>query len=135
MVLLDGLYATGPVMEICRKNKWQFMIVLQDKSLPSVWEEFHGLKQLEKNNCFAMKWGDRRQRFEWINHIEYCYGPNQRKRLVVHVVVCQETSDLLISGDPGRAGKSPENARGGNDRENIGYAEGMVWLTNGGILK
>ena len=91
MVLLDGLYATGPVMEICRKNKWQFMIVLQDKSLPSVWEEFHGLKQLEKNNCFAMKWGNRRQRFEWINHIEYYYGPNQRKRLVVHVVVCRET--------------------------------------------
>jgi hypothetical protein len=91
MVLLDGLYATGPVMDICRKNKWQFMIVLQDKSLPSVWEEFHGLKQLEKNNHFSMKWGNRRQRFEWINNIEYCYGPNQRKRLVVHVVVCQET--------------------------------------------
>ena len=91
MVLLDGLYATGPVMEICRKNKWQFMIVLQDKSLPSVWEEFYGLKQLEKNNHFAMKWGNRKQRFEWINNIAYYYGPNQRKRLVLHVVVCQET--------------------------------------------
>jgi hypothetical protein len=91
MVLLDGLFPTGPVMEICRKNNWQFMIVLQDKSLPSVWEEFHGLKQLEKNNDFTMKWGNRKQRFEWINNIEYDYGPNQRKRLVVHVVVCQET--------------------------------------------
>lgn len=91
MVLLDGLYATGPVMEICRKNKWQFMVVLQDKSLPSVWEEFYGLKQLEKNNRFAMKWGNRRQRFEWINHIEYCFGTNQRKRLLVHLVVCEET--------------------------------------------
>ena len=91
MVLLNGLYATGPVMEICRKYKWQFMIVLKDESLPSVWEEFHGLNQLEKNNRFAMKWSDRRQRFEWINNIEYCYGPNQRKRLVVHLVVCQET--------------------------------------------
>jgi hypothetical protein len=91
MVLLDGLYATGPVMDICRKNKWQFMIVLQDKSLPSVWEEFHGLKQIEKNNCFAMKWGERRQRFEWINNIDYCFGPNQRKRIIVHLVVCKET--------------------------------------------
>jgi hypothetical protein len=91
MVLLDGLFATGPVMELCRKNNWQFMIVLQDKSLPSVWEEFHGLKQLEKNNNFVMKWGNRKQRFEWINNIEYCFGQNQRKRLVVHVVVCRET--------------------------------------------
>lgn len=91
MVLLDGLYATGPVMEICRNNGWQFMIVLQDKSLSSVWEEFDGLKQLEKNNDFAKKWGDREQRFEWINRIEYRFGSNLKKRIIVHVVVCQET--------------------------------------------
>ena len=91
MVLLDGLYATGPVMALCRKYNWQFMIVLQDKSLPSVWEEFYGLKQLEKNNRFAMKWGNRKQQFEWINKIEYCFGPNQRNRLIVHLVVCEET--------------------------------------------
>jgi len=30
--LLDGLYSNGPIMEICRKNKWDYMIVLQDKS-------------------------------------------------------------------------------------------------------
>jgi len=91
MVLLDGLYATGPVMDICRKNKWQFMIVLQDKSLSTVWEEFVGLKQLETNNRFAMKWGNRRQQFEWINEIEYRFGKKQRKHLKVHVVVCEET--------------------------------------------
>ena len=91
MVLLDGLYATGPVMDICRKNNWQFMIVLQDKSLSSVWEEFYGLRQLEKNNRFAMKWGNRKQLFEWINHIHYYYDKNQKKRLTVHVVVCKET--------------------------------------------
>lgn len=92
MVLLDGLYATGPVMDICRKNNWQFMIVLQDKSLPSVWEEFYGLKQLDnKNNRFAMKWGNRKQQFEWINNILYYYGKNQKKRIGVHVVVCKET--------------------------------------------
>jgi len=91
MVFLDGLYATGPVMDICRKNNWQFMIVLKDKSLPTVWEEFHGLKQLEKNNRFAMKWGNRKQAFEWINNIHYYYAENQKKRLTVHVVVCKES--------------------------------------------
>ena len=34
MILLDGLYAQGPVMELCVKNRWDFMIVLKDKSLP-----------------------------------------------------------------------------------------------------
>ena len=31
-------------MELCRQNNWDFMIVFQDDSLPSVWEEIEGLK-------------------------------------------------------------------------------------------
>lgn len=67
------------------------MIVLQDKSLPSVWEEYEGLKKLETKNYFNTTWGNRRQRFEWINNIEYYYGPNERKKQIVHVVVCEES--------------------------------------------
>ncbi len=98
MVLLDGLYPNGPIMEVCRKNHWDFMIVLQDKSLPSVWEEYEGLKNLETKNTFHRKWGNRRQRFEWVNNIEYCYGPNEKKKQVVHVVVCEENWEE-IAGD------------------------------------
>ncbi len=90
MVLLDGLYPNGPIMEVCRKNKWDYMIVLQDKSLKSVWEEYDGLKKLETNNYFNTTWGNRKQRFEWVNGIEYYYGPNERKKQIVHVVVCEE---------------------------------------------
>jgi len=90
MVLLDGLYPNGPIMELCRKNKWDFMIVLQDKSLKSVWEEYEGLKKLETKNYFSTTWGNRIQRFEWVNCIEYYYGPNERKKQIVHVVVCEE---------------------------------------------
>jgi hypothetical protein len=32
-------------MELCRQYNWDFMIVLQDGSLPSVWEEIEGLKR------------------------------------------------------------------------------------------
>ena len=91
MVLLDGLYPNGPVMETCRKNNWQFMIVLQDKSLPSVWEEYNGLKPLEPGNFIKQSWGNRHQVFTWVNGIEYIYGPNQRKRQKLHVVVCHES--------------------------------------------
>jgi len=90
MVLLDGLYPNGPIMELCCKNKWDFMIVLQDKSLKSVWEEYEGLKKLETKNYFNTTWGNRIQRFEWVNSIEYYYGPNERKKQIVHVVVCEE---------------------------------------------
>ena len=46
------------------------MIVLQDDSLTSVWEEVPGLEQLQKN-CLERHWGNRRQRFRWVNGIEY----------------------------------------------------------------
>jgi len=91
MVLLDGLYPTGPIMELCRTNKWDFMIVLQDKSLKSVWQEYEGLKKLETGNYLTTTWGDRRQRFEWVNGIEYYCGPNERKKQILHLVVCEET--------------------------------------------
>jgi hypothetical protein len=91
MVLLDGLYPNGPIMELCCKNHWDFMIVLQDKSLPGVWEEYEGLKKLEAENHFNMTWGNRRQRFKRVNDIEYYYGPNERKKQIVHVVACKES--------------------------------------------
>jgi len=89
-VLLDGLYPSGPVLELCRQNHWQFMIVLQDDSLPSVWEDVRGLEKLQKQNRLDRNWGDRRQRFLWVNDIEYRWGPNERKRQTIHVVICEE---------------------------------------------
>jgi hypothetical protein len=91
LLLLDGLYANGPVMAACRTNHWQFMIVLQDGSLKSVGEEFKGLSKLTTGNRCEMIWGGRRQRFTWINHIEYRYDKGEKKRQVVHVVVCDES--------------------------------------------
>ncbi len=47
MLLLDGLCPNGPILKTCRDKGWQFMIVLQDASLPSVREEYEGLRKLE----------------------------------------------------------------------------------------
>lgn len=90
MLLLDGLYPNGPVLQTCRDHRWQFMIVLQDDSLPSVWEEYEGLRKLEPGCQAHRNWGNRQQHFLWVNDIEYRYGPNLRSKQVVHVVVCQE---------------------------------------------
>jgi hypothetical protein len=89
MVLLDGLYPNGPVLEICRRHNWQFMIVLQDKSLRSVWEEYEGLKKLLPQNRHRRIYNGRKQHFRWVNDIEYYYDIDQKQ--VVHVVVCEES--------------------------------------------
>lgn len=98
MVLLDGLYPNGPVMEICRKNNWDFMIVLKDDSLPSVWEEIEDLKTLQKENRLRRTWGDRNQLFWWVSDIDYryiCPISKKQKKQMVHAVVCEESWEVI----------------------------------------
>ena len=90
LLLLDGLYANGPIMAQCRQNHWQFMIVLKDDSLSTVWEEFNSLLELVPENNTSRAWGTRRQQFKWVNQIEYDYGTNERNKIIVHVVICDE---------------------------------------------
>ena len=93
LLLLDGLYANGPVMQRARHYHWQFMIVLKDKDLTTVWEEFHALSAL-RPNTLQRNWGERRQRFSWVNAIDYTFSRGKRCRhLSLHVVVCEERWD------------------------------------------
>ncbi len=93
LLLLDGLYANGPVMQRCRQLNWQFMIVLKDKDLPTVWEEFESLKSLQSENRFKRTWGERHQQFFWVNAIDYEFTQGGRRHLCVHVVLCEEAWD------------------------------------------
>lgn len=101
MVLLDGLYPNGPIIELCHQNNWDFMMVLQDDSLPSVWEEIKGLKDLQSENRLSRKWGDRRQHFWWVNDIPYDYldpATQKRKKLKLHAVICEESWEEIAPG-------------------------------------
>jgi len=98
LLLLDGLYPNGPIMELCRQHHWDFMIVLQDHSLPSVWEEIHGLKALQRDNRWSHQWGDRRQDFWWVNDLEYGYvdpATQKQKYLRLHAVTCEERWEAI----------------------------------------
>ena len=109
LLLLDGLYPVGPVMQVCRTKRWEFMIVLQDGSLPQVWEEYRGLvKLLDSEDRHAMCWGNRGQRFHWVNDLEYCYEENGSKKrsLRVHLVVCQESWEEIDAETAEPVGKS-----------------------------
>jgi hypothetical protein len=144
MVLLDGLYPNGPIMALCRKNKWDFMIVLQNGSLPSVWEEVYGLKELEKGNKLFHKWGNRRQDFFWVNEIEYRYRPAGGRReatQIVHVVVCEESWEEVSKDSNDVVQKrslhawissEPLNRRNVHERCNLGARH--RWGIENGIL-
>lgn len=89
ILLLDGLYANGPLMTYCQKKSWQYMIVLQEADLKTVWREFRSLCTVEKNNQYPQEWNRREQSFTWVNNIEYDFD-NGKKTMLVHLVVCDE---------------------------------------------
>ena len=113
MLLLDGLYANGPIIEHCLSYQWQFMIVLKDGSLPSAWDEYRGILPLYKNNEKHQVWNGRKQIFRWVNGIRYEYGANNSKHLTLNVVVCHETWQEI-----------------GQDAQDITRESKHVWLSS-----
>lgn len=143
-LLLDGLYAKGPVMKICFKNKWNFMIVLKDKSLPTVWQEVKGLMRLdtEGEHCHERTWQGRRQTFRWANEIEYAYGSGRgKKTMSIHVVTCEESweeSDKkgsLVVKTARHAWISSDPINRSNVHEHCNLAARKRWLHENNILK
>jgi len=143
-LLLDGLYANGPVMEICRKNKWKFMIVLKDGSLPSVWQEAEGLMRLDTEGEYHYErtWQGRRQAFRWVNEIEYEYGLGKRKKVItIHFVMCEESSEVidkngvLVTKTGRHAWVSSDPISRNNVHERCNLAARKRWLHENNILK
>jgi hypothetical protein len=74
LLVMDGLYATGPVFKICRRYGWKFMITLTDDQVTTVNEEFESLAALTPQNRLTWIIGNDReieQRFRWVNAIGY----------------------------------------------------------------
>ncbi len=88
-LLLDGLYATGPVMQQIKEYKWDYMITFKKGSIPTVWKEAMVLMKMEEGNYRKNIWGDREQTFRWINDIDYTFE-GQKRPLLLHVVLCEE---------------------------------------------
>jgi hypothetical protein len=103
-VVMDGIYASGPVVSRCNNYGWDYMIVLKRECLKSVWEDFDGLRKIELRNTYQAQWGERRQVYQWSNNLEYTYGGNNKK-LKLNVVTCTET---WTEQHP-RSGAKPKN--------------------------
>jgi hypothetical protein len=103
-LVVDGLYASGPVVSRCESFGWDYMITLKRGCLKSVWDEYDGLRRLDIGNTLknTTELG-RNQTFNWSNEIEYTYGGNNKK-LRLNVVTCKEE---WIEAHP-RSGGKPE---------------------------
>ena len=101
---MDGLYACGPVFQLCHDYKWHYVIVLKDDDLPSVTQEFASLAPLTPQQRLRVSTGRQaeiKQKFRWVNQIDYTDTQDRDHQL--HVLELSETKPT---------------------------ADGFVWVTN-----
>lgn len=55
-ILGDSLYACEPVINICKKNHWEYLIVLKETRLPSIMEQYLELVWQEKYDTRLIYW-------------------------------------------------------------------------------
>ena len=91
-LLMDGLYAGGPVFEMCEGLGWKYIITLCENQLSTVTEEFHALTQMNPKNARMRELGGNDpivQQFTWANDIQYLDSRGKCHRL--DVLQCRET--------------------------------------------
>lgn len=87
----DALFACGAVLQIARDHDWSYVLTFKDGRLPSVWAEFHRLKDLCPENVRELRLPDgTRQVFRWVH--ELSYEDDQKRRWTFHAMDCTETS-------------------------------------------
>ena len=78
---LDGLYANGTTLSICRENRWKYFITFKEGSMPAVWKDYQALLDLCPANrkSHTTRQGAA-QRFAWVDVLEYVDDQGRRQR-------------------------------------------------------
>lgn len=107
-LLLDSLYASKPVLDICKSYDWKYIITLKEGALPDVFSEFEALKPELPENVSVIKTEQHVQKYHWVTDIPY-------HDHMVNVLECIQMKDKP------RRGRKPTTR--------------FVWLTNLAVNK
>jgi len=154
VLTLDGLYANGPVFDLCRRHGWGFIIVLKDKNLPSVNEEFASLCPLQPENRLTWITGKDKEIRQDLRRVEgISYTDSFDTEHCLSVIECLETKPntqgrpeitkfkwvtnlkvtrsnvVALANQGGRIRWKIEN-EGFNTQKNGGYGLGHAYTTN-----
>lgn len=84
-LLLDGLYANGPVFDRCKSNNWKYIIVFKEGSMSATYKEYLCLKKLSPDSRLEYEKDKLRQEYQWVNDIDY-------EGRLLNVLGCKETN-------------------------------------------
>jgi hypothetical protein len=71
-LLLDALYANGPVFDLCSRYHWKYIITFKEGGLPALWTEYEALRDLQpENRRTETPAKGVRQTFAWVSDLPY----------------------------------------------------------------
>jgi len=79
-LLADSLYACEPVFQICKKNKWEFLIRYKDGSIPTLAQEYEEIKKMgeSEEEVVSIETIYKRKpkirainKMRWVNDLDY----------------------------------------------------------------
>lgn len=128
-LLLDGLYAASPVIEICKKNNWSFFITFKEGSMPATFQEFLSLREISEKNRIQTTEKEETQNHAWVNDMDH----NGYKLSVIETIVPNEDRRFvwLTSFHVTKNNVSTLSNQGGRQRWRI-ENEGFNIQKNGG---
>jgi hypothetical protein len=95
-ILADSLYPSQQFFEICKENKWSYMVTLKEGKLPSLWAEALSLLKISKDNNRTENLKNSNESihrdYVWVNGIDY-HGH------VVNWLKCVEQVEKIKSGE------------------------------------
>ena len=83
-MLLDALYAKGPVFSLCDRYGWKYILVFEEGNIPAPWREYEALRDLRLENRRTVV----RQTFAWVSDPPYTDAEERSFRL--GVLECRE---------------------------------------------
>ena len=118
LLLADSLYASKPVMDLCREYKWEFLIRYKKGSIPSIAEEYEKIPEKGKT-----------EKAEFVNDIDYDGKPvhvlRYREEKAGETTEFQWLSSIRIT--KGNAEKMAETGRKRWKIENEGFNRQKNW--------
>ena len=70
-ITADSLYASQTFFDICKKNKWKYIVRFKEGSIPSIAEEFESLKDYNNENIYRKNINNVKQIYKFVNDISY----------------------------------------------------------------
>lgn len=72
-LVLDSLYVSEGILNICEQYNWRYIIVFKKGSAPELYQEYEVLKKRCAENCLVYDWEkkEEKQYYHWVTDIDY----------------------------------------------------------------